>query len=271
MPELPEVETICNGIRPHIRTKIITNVIVREPQLRWRIPTDFVDTVAGLTINKVTRRGKYCLLETDVGSIILHLGMSGSLRLVTVNHPIKAHDHVDFIFEDQTCLRFNDPRKSGAVLWGEGDVFEHRLLKNLGPEPLSVGFTGEHLFQRALKRRKAVKNFIMDGHIVVGVGNIYASESLFAAGIHPKRMAGQVSLAEYQTLVQAIKRVLEKAITQGGTTLKDFTNADGKLGYFSQALQVYGRVGKHCYQCQNPITKIIIGQRASYFCSQCQH
>ncbi|MCK5728549.1 MAG: bifunctional DNA-formamidopyrimidine glycosylase/DNA-(apurinic or apyrimidinic site) lyase [Methylococcales bacterium] len=271
MPELPEVETVCNGIRPHIQAKIITQVIVRDPQLRWRIPDDFIEMVMGITVNKITRRGKYCLLEADDGSVILHLGMSGSLHIVAENHPIKAHDHVDFIFEDQIILRFNDPRKFGAVLWAEGDVFEHRLLKNLGPEPLSVDFTGELLFQRALKRRKAVKNFIMDGHIVVGVGNIYASESLFAAGIHPERAAGQISLAEYQTLAQAIRNVLEKAITQGGTTLKDFTNADGKPGYFSQALQVYARAGELCYQCQTPISKITLGQRASYFCHQCQH
>ncbi|MCK5897514.1 MAG: bifunctional DNA-formamidopyrimidine glycosylase/DNA-(apurinic or apyrimidinic site) lyase [Methylococcales bacterium] len=271
MPELPEVETICNGIRPHIKAKTIINVVVREPQLRWRIPEDFADIVTGLKITNVTRRGKYCLLEANTGSVILHLGMSGSLRIVTENQPLKAHDHVDFIFEDQTILRFNDPRKFGAVLWGQGDVFEHRLLKDLGPEPLTTGFNGALLHQQALKRRKAVKNFIMDGHVVVGVGNIYASESLFMAAIHPERAAGQVSLAEYQTLARAIKSVLEKAIAQGGTTLKDFINADGKAGYFSQALQVYGRAGKLCYQCQSPITKIIIGQRASYFCNQCQH
>ncbi len=271
MPELPEVETICNGIRPHIQNKIIDDVVVRESQLRWKIPDDFPSSIIGLKIDNVTRRGKYCLLTTTSGSIILHLGMSGSLRIVNSDTVITSHDHVDFIFADNTILRFNDPRKFGAVLWGEGDVYNHRLLKTLGPEPLTTDFDGEYLYQRATKRRKAIKSFIMDGHIVVGVGNIYASESLFNAGIHPERAAGNVSLTEYQTLALTIKTVLQQAIEQGGTTLKDFVNEQGKPGYFSQSLQVYGRNGQQCYQCKTPIEKITLAQRASYFCPQCQN
>ncbi len=270
MPELPEVETICNGIRPQLQHKTIHNVVVRESQLRWKIPDNFTSSVIGLTIDSISRRGKYCLLNTTLGSIILHLGMSGSLRIVNKQTPVMRHDHVDFIFNDETILRFNDPRKFGAVLWGEGDVYQHKLLNTLGPEPLTINFNGEYLYQQAIKRRKAIKSFIMDGHIVVGVGNIYASESLFAARLHPLQAAGKISLIEYQTLATEIKKVLQRAIQQGGTTLKDFVNAQGKPGYFSQSLQVYGRTGKPCYQCQTPIEQLTIAQRASYFCPTCQ-
>jgi formamidopyrimidine-DNA glycosylase len=270
MPELPEVETICNGIRPFIQHKTLTNIIVRESQLRWKIPNDFAQTLLGLSVKTVTRRGKYCLVNTDAGSILLHFGMSGSLRIVDAKTLVTRHDHVDFIFDDQTILRFNDPRKFGAVLWAEGNALEHRLLKNLGPEPLSTHFNGELLHQRALKRRKAIKPFIMDGHIVVGVGNIYASESLFSAGIHPERAAGTLSLVESQRLATVIKTVLQQAIHQGGTTLKDFVNVEGKPGYFSQKLQVYGRTKQACFICQTPIEHIIQAQRASYFCPSCQ-
>ncbi len=270
MPELPEVETICNGIRPQLQHKTIHNVVVRESQLRWKIPDNFTASVIGLTIDSISRRGKYCLLNTTLGSIILHLGMSGSLRIVNQQTPVMRHDHVDFIFDNETILRFNDPRKFGAVLWGEGDVYQHKLLNTLGPEPLTINFNGEYLYQQAIKRRKAIKSFIMDGHIVVGVGNIYASESLFAARLHPLQAAGKISLIKYQTLATEIKKVLQRAIQQGGTTLKDFVDAQGKPGYFSQSLQVYGRTGKPCYQCQTPIEQLTIAQRASYFCPTCQ-
>ena len=271
MPELPEVETICNGIRPFIIQKTLVNVIVRESQLRWKIPDDFAKTLQAGKVETVTRRGKYCLVQISSGSIILHLGMSGSLRIVNPQTPITRHDHVDFIFEEQTILRFNDPRKFGAVLWCEGDALKHRLLKNLGPEPLSAAFNAKLLHQRSLKRRKAIKTFIMDGHIVVGVGNIYASEALFVAGIHPERATGSLSLPDCERLVRSIKTVLQHAINQGGTTLKDFVNAEGKPGYFSQKLQVYGRTQQPCYQCQTPIEQIIQAQRSSYFCPICQH
>jgi formamidopyrimidine-DNA glycosylase len=270
MPELPEVETTCKGISPYIIGNTIAHVLVRESQLRWPIPTDLAQTLCGLQITSVTRRGKYCLLNTSTGSLILHLGMSGNLRIVTINESAKKHDHVDFIFMNNTVLRFNDQRKFGAVLWANGDVAIHPLLKDLGPEPLTADFTGETLYQQATGRKMPIKTFIMDGHIVVGVGNIYASESLFMAGIAPTRATGSISLEAYQRLVAAIKTVLQRAIDQGGTTLRDFVNAQGKPGYFSQSLAVYGRAGLPCHQCQTPIQQIKIGQRASYFCPVCQ-
>lgn len=271
MPELPEVETTCNGIRPHIQHKIIQEVVVREAQLRWLIPEEFAYIVSGLKIENISRRGKYCLLNTAIGSVILHLGMSGNLRIVNTSTAIKKHDHVDFIFSDNIILRFNDPRKFGAVLWAQGDALQHSLLKNLGPEPLTDDFSGHYLYQRTQKRTKAIKTFIMDGQIVVGVGNIYASESLFNAGIAPTRPAGSITLDEAKKLSMAIKNVLQKAIAQGGTTLKDFVNEAGKPGYFSQSLMVYGREKAPCYHCQTPIEQITLGQRASYFCPNCQH
>jgi formamidopyrimidine-DNA glycosylase len=270
MPELPEVETTCKGIRPYLIGNTITNVIVRESQLRWRIPDNLPQTLLGLQINSVTRRGKYCLLNSDIGSVILHLGMSGNLRIVNAVDAPKKHDHVDFIFKNDAVLRFNDQRKFGAVLWAQANVLDHSLLKDLGPEPLTSDFNGEYLFFRATARKIALKTFIMDGHIVVGVGNIYASESLFMAGLLPTRPVGNVSLEEYQRLAEAIKTVLQRAIDQGGTTLRDFVNAEGKPGYFSQSLSVYGRAGMLCYQCQNLVQQIKLGQRASYFCSVCQ-
>jgi formamidopyrimidine-DNA glycosylase len=270
MPELPEVETTCKGIRPYLIGNTITNVIVRESQLRWRIPDNLPQTLSGLQINSVTRRGKYCLLNSDIGSVILHLGMSGNLRIVNAVDAPKKHDHVDFIFKNDAVLRFNDQRKFGAVLWAQANVLDHSLLKDLGPEPLTSDFNGEYLFFRATARKIALKTFIMDGHIVVGVGNIYASESLFMAGLLPTRPVGNVSLEEYQRLAEAIKTVLQRAIDQGGTTLRDFVNAEGKPGYFSQSLSVYGRAGMLCYQCQNLVQQIKLGQRASYFCSVCQ-
>lgn len=270
MPELPEVETTCKGIRPYIIGNTITSVIVRQTQLRWPVPANLSNTVSGLQIDSVTRRGKYCLLNTHSGTVILHLGMSGNLRITHAAEKVGKHDHVDIIFKNNLALRFNDQRKFGAVLWAEGDVAIHPLLKNLGPEPLTVDFDGEYLFFRSTGRKVPIKTFIMDGHNVVGVGNIYASESLFMAGILPARAAGGISLSDYQKLALAIKTVLERAINQGGTTLRDFVNAEGKPGYFSQSLAVYGRSGLPCYQCQQPIQQLKIGQRASYFCPVCQ-
>ena len=270
MPELPEVETTCKGISPYLIGNTITAVIVRQMQLRWPVPANLNTIIAGLQIKSVTRRAKYCLLNTELGSLILHLGMSGNLRIVNAHDKAGKHDHIDIIFANNIALRFNDQRKFGAVLWAE-NIATHPLLKELGPEPLTADFSGEHLYGLAKKRKLPIKTFIMDGHIVVGVGNIYASESLFFAGILPTREVGSISLAEYQHLAAAIKTVLQCAIAQGGTTLKDFVNAEGKPGYFSQSLAVYGRAGLPCYQCQNLIEQIKIGQRASYFCPLCQH
>ncbi|MCK4842315.1 MAG: bifunctional DNA-formamidopyrimidine glycosylase/DNA-(apurinic or apyrimidinic site) lyase [Methylococcales bacterium] len=271
MPELPEVETTCRGISPHIINKTIADVIVRQPQLRWLIPDNLKQAVSGLMIKNVSRRAKYCLLTShQSATVIIHLGMSGSLRIVNTEQAAGKHDHVDFIFTDGTVLRFNDTRRFGAVLLTLEPITQHKLISSLGPEPLSDQFTGEHLYQLSKNRKATVKSFIMDGHNVVGVGNIYASESLFMAGILPTRQAGKISLKRYQKLVDCIKNVLQQAIDQGGTTLRDFVNEQGKPGYFQQSLAVYGRKDEECVQCSAPIQQLKIAQRASYFCSQCQ-
>ncbi len=269
MPELPEVETTCAGIRPYLVGNTLQNVIVRQAQLRWLVPHDLGRQVQGLTIESVTRRAKYCLLNTVQGSVILHLGMSGNLKIVPLGTVANKHDHVDFLFADK-ILRLNDQRRFGAVLWAKGDVHQHPLLVNLGLEPLSDAFTPEYLYPLLLKRRVAVKVFVMDGRAVVGVGNIYASEALFRAGILPTRTANSLTFAECERLVAVIKQVLQAAILQGGTTLKDFVNPQGKAGYFSQSLNVYGRAGQGCYVCQTSIQLLTLGQRASYFCPLCQ-
>lgn len=271
MPELPEVETTRRGIAPYIQQKKFQSVVIRQSQLRWSVPDSLPTDLPGLTVHSVTRRGKYLLLNTDAGTLLIHLGMSGNLRITTADQALRKHDHIDFIFDDGTILRLNDQRRFGAVLWTVEPIEAHPLLATLGPEPLSDNFNGEHLFSRSRKRIVPVKNLIMDSHIVVGVGNIYASESLFLAGLHPKRPAGEIELADYQRLAEAIKSVLQQAIAQGGTTLRDFTNAQGKPGYFQQALSVYGRDGQACLRCAEPIRQIKIGQRASYFCDSCQH
>ncbi len=271
MPELPEVETTCRGIRPHIQGKTIAHVIIRQAQLRWPIPANLPELLQGATINTVSRRAKYILLETHhAETVILHLGMSGSLRIVDTEQLAGKHDHVDFVFADNTILRFNDTRRFGCILSTSKPIQQHKLIRQLGPEPLSEQFTGEHLYYLAKNRKATVKSFIMDGHNVVGVGNIYASEALFMAGIHPGIHAGQIALKRYQKLADCIKIVLQQAIKQGGTTLRDFVNEQGKPGYFQQSLAVYGRTNKACIHCSTPIQQLKIAQRASYFCSLCQ-
>ena len=270
MPELPEVETTRRGISPHILGKRFKTLIVRQSQLRWPVPDTLTSALPGLTLNQVARRGKYLLLVTDVGTVLLHLGMSGNLRIATPDMEIRKHDHIDFVFDDNTVLRLNDQRKFGAVLW-TSEPEKHPLLVNLGPEPLSEAFNSEYLNRRSRNRSVPIKNLIMDSHIVVGVGNIYANESLFLAGIHPNRPAGEIALPDCQRLVDAIKTVLHQAIAQGGTTLRDFTDPLGKPGYFRQSLSVYGRSGQVCLRCEEPIQQMKIGQRASYFCGNCQH
>ena len=271
MPELPEVETTCRGISPHIKGKTFANVIIRQKQLRWPIPENLPEILRGLSIKNVSRRAKYILLETNKAeTVILHLGMSGSIRVVDTEQSPGKHDHVDFIFTNGTVLRFNDTRKFGAILSTSKPVHQHKLISALGPEPLSDHFTGKHLYDLSKNRKSTIKSFIMDGHNVVGVGNIYASESLFMAGIHPARQAGRISLKRYQKLSESIKIVLQQAIDQGGTTLRDFVNEKGKPGYFQQSLSVYGRAEENCILCSSPIKQIKIAQRASYFCSHCQ-
>ncbi len=270
MPELPEVETTCRGIRPHIVSQTIDKVIIRQPQLRWPVPDELCRCLPGQPIIDVSRRAKYLLLTFPTGTLLLHLGMSGSLRIVDTQTTAGKHDHIDFVFQHHQILRFNDPRKFGAVLWTTNPIDKHPLLSKLGPEPLSTEFSGGYLYQQSRKRTMAIKNFIMNNAIVVGVGNIYASEALFLAGIHPNRPAGRITLKRYQKLADCIQTVLTQAIAQGGTTLKDFVNEQGKPGYFQQSLNVYGQPGQPCPLCHTPIQSIKIGQRSSYFCSSCQ-
>ncbi|MGB1579907.1 MAG: bifunctional DNA-formamidopyrimidine glycosylase/DNA-(apurinic or apyrimidinic site) lyase [Nevskiales bacterium] len=272
MPELPEVETTRRGIEPHVLGRKVKKVIVRQPQLRWPIPAVLGRTLPGCRIEAVSRRAKYLLLTTAKGHVMLHLGMSGRLRVLPSNTPAGKHDHLDIQLDNGQTLRLNDPRRFGAALWIEGEPQEHALLARLGPEPLGEDFTGELLFRASRKRSVAVKNFIMNSHVVVGVGNIYASEALHRVGILPGKAAGRVSRARYDALVQAIKDVLAASITQGGTTLRDFVGADGGTGYYQLELAVYGKAGQPCPRCgpEHLIRNVTIGQRSSFYCSHCQ-
>ena len=270
MPELPEVETTCRGITPHIKNNIITDVIVRNRNLRWPIPNGLKTKLKNQKILSVSRRAKYLLIETEIGTLILHLGMSGSLRIIPTNDIIEKHDHFELQFKNGICLRLRDPRRFGAVLWTKDDPNTHKLLINLGPEPLDKEFNAEHLFQKSRKRKTTIKQFIMDSKIVVGVGNIYASESLFLAGINPKRRSGKITKQNSQDLTAAIRKILHQAIKQGGTTLKDFTSSNGKPGYFQQKLKVYNRANEACVKCNKPIKQITLGQRSTFYCSNCQ-
>ena len=269
MPELPEVETTRRGIRPHILGHRVTAVNVRERRLRWPVPRALPKRLTGERIIEVRRRAKYLLLDTASGSAILHLGMSGSVSIVDPGTPLKKHDHVDITFDSARLLRFNDPRRFGSLLWSRNPD-QHKLLSGLGPEPLSDDFNGAHLWHTAQGRRLSIKPFIMDATVVAGVGNIYASEALFRAGIHPKRGAGRTALHRMEVLAQTIKEVLEEAIAAGGTTLRNFYGGDGQPGYFKQELAVYGRAGEPCVTCSTPIRNLVLGQRASYYCKSCQ-
>lgn len=269
MPELPEVETTRRGIEPHIKDKRISAVISRQLKLRWPIPQDLETHLKGRKIKQVSRRAKYLLIETSTGTLIIHLGMSGSLRIIDSSIPAGAHDHFDLVMGKKS-LRLKDPRRFGAVLWTEAAIEDHELICKLGPEPLSDDFDTDYLYEVSRKRQVNIKNFIMNSHIVVGVGNIYASESLFMSGINPKRKAGAISKKRIEQLVTAIKAVLSKAIEQGGTTLQDFSNAEGKPGYFTQQLKVYGRKSQACFNCDAPIQQITQGQRSTYYCPVCQ-
>ena len=269
MPELPEVETTKKGISPHVKGKCVSDVTIRQASLRWPIPSELEANLLGQRLLDIHRRGKYLLFEFANGHMLIHLGMSGSLRIVDPNELPKKHDHVDISFES-VCLRYHDPRRFGAVLWTAQAIETHRLLTHLGPEPLTEAFSGKYLFSRSRKRTKDIKAFIMDSHIVVGVGNIYANEALFSAKIRPTRAAGKVTAKQYALLVEEIKIVLERSITQGGTTLRDFVGGDGKPGYFVQQLNVYGRKGKACVVCTKPLEEIRQSQRSSVYCRQCQ-
>jgi len=269
MPELPEVETTRRGIEPYINGRTVKSVVIRQAQLRWLIPAELVHLLTDKTLNKVTRRAKYLLLEFDAGSLIIHLGMSGSLRVLLTEQEVQKHDHFELVFNDNVILRLTDPRRFGAVLW-QGRDTTHKLLAHLGPEPLTDDFTITTFEQAANNRSVPIKTFIMDNKVVVGVGNIYACEALYAAKIHPLTPVNQLSKAKFKALVAAIKYILGVAIERGGTTLKDFVGGDGKPGYFAQELQVYGRKGQSCNACQKPLKELKIAQRSTVFCPNCQ-
>lgn len=270
MPELPEVETTRLGIQSYIENQTITQMVIRQGQLRWPIPSSLPQQLQGNIVQKVTRRGKYLLFEMEQGALILHLGMSGRLAVLKQKIPPQKHDHVDIEFAHHMILRFTDPRRFGAILWADGEALQHPLLVKLGVEPLTPDFSAKYLWHAAQGRKKSIKSFIMDNQVVVGVGNIYATEALFLAGIHPKRPAGLVSEIEMIKLVDVIKSTLLKAIQQGGTTLKDFLNSEGKPGYFSQQLLVYGRNGLPCTVCNRMLQSMQIGQRSTVYCFYCQ-
>lgn len=269
MPELPEVETSRRGISPHITKQKINSVVLRHHQLRWPIPSDLQQLLKDKTLLQVDRRAKYLLLRFENGTLLIHLGMSGSLRICPLNTPAQKHDHADFQFND-CLLRYTDPRRFGAILWLGDDPETSPLLSILGPEPLSESFTAEWLYQESRNRKVPVKQFIMDQKVVTGVGNIYATEALFSARISPIRAANNISLKRYIVLVDAIKLILDQAIKQGGTTLKDFVGGDGKPGYFQQTLHVYGKTGELCPSCEKPLTSVKLASRNSVYCSHCQ-
>lgn len=270
MPELPEVETVRRGVEPYVLGRHIREVVVRDTRLRWPIPQDFADYARGRRIAAVQRRGKYLIFDFGGDRMLIHLGMSGRLRVLPNPVAVRKHDHVDFELDDGVLLRFNDPRRFGAVLPWPAAAAEHALLAELGPEPFSPEFNGDYLFQASRGRRVAVKNFVMDGHIVVGAGNIYAAEALFLAGIRPTRAAARVTRAQYARLAETIRQVLAAAIERGGTTLRDFAGAQGESGYFQQELMVYGRDGAACRVCSTPICCVVLGGRSSYYCPHCQ-
>ncbi len=274
MPELPEVETTRRGIAPHLIGRRIVSVTLRRADLRWPIPREITEVLPGQRIDDIERRAKYLLLHTAAGSALLHLGMTGVLRVLPPDIAPGAHDHVDMLLEPapgerERILRFTDPRRFGSLLW-QAPGTTHELLAGLGPEPLTDAFDGDLLWQRSRGRKAAVKLFLMDNANVVGVGNIYASEALFAAGIDPRRAAGTVSRARYQRLAAEVKRILAWAIERGGTTLRDFLNPDGAPGYFFLELNVYGREGEPCKVCGTPIRQTVIGQRSTFWCPHCQ-
>ncbi len=269
MPELPEVETSRRGIEPHIIDTRVASVIVRNRALRWPVSRTVDRELVGQSIISVTRRAKYLLINTGSGSAILHLGMSGSVFIVDRDTPAGVHDHVDINFDSGKTLRFRDPRRFGSLHWSKTPL-QHKLLKSLGPEPLGDEFDARYLWERSRGRRVSIKQFIMNAQVVVGVGNIYASEALYLAGINPRRAAGRIALRRYELLAASIKDVLANAIKAGGTTLRDFYGGDGEAGYFQQQLDAYGREDEPCRRCDTPITAIVQGQRSTYYCKQCQ-
>ena len=269
MPELPEVETTRLGLLPRLQGRTLERIVVRNPRLRWPVPDDLQSHLAGLVLNALNRRGKYLLFDFGPATQIVHLGMSGSLRFAGPDEPAALHDHVDWLFDDGTTLRLRDPRRFGAVLWTE-NVKRHPLLAHLGPEPLTPEFDAAYLHAQCQRRSASIKQVIMDAQVVVGVGNIYASESLFHAGIRPTTTARRLSRPACARLVAAIKQVLAAAIAAGGSSLRDYVASDGELGYFQLQTRVYDREGQPCKVCATPIRRIVQGQRASFYCPRCQ-
>lgn len=268
MPELPEIETALKGVSPYLDGFTIEKIVVRQPKLRWQVSPE-LSQMQQVKVLGLSRRAKYLIIHTEQGDIIGHLGMSGSVRIVPHDSPIDKHDHLDIVMSNGKLLRYNDPRRFGAWLWTD-NLDEFHLFLKLGPEPLSTQFNGEYLFKKSRKKTTPVKTFIMDNAVVVGVGNIYDNESLFLAKLHPTKPAGKLTKAQCQNLVEIIKQVLTKSIEQGGTTLKDFLQPDGRPGYFAQELMIYGHKGKPCPNCATSIETMVIGQRNTYFCPKCQ-
>lgn len=272
MPELPEVETALNGISPHITGQTVTAITVRQAKLRYPVPPDLAETLIGQTVRTCRRRAKYMLIEFDTGVMLMHLGMSGTVRIFHQPLPDAAkHDHIDWHFDNGTLLRYHDPRRFGMVLWYAGVAEHHPLLAKLGVEPLESDFTPTYLHHTLIKQSRPIKTALMDNAVVVGVGNIYANESLFLSGIQPHRPAQSLSFTECTILVDQIQTVLQKAIAAGGSTLRDFVNSEGNSGYFQQQYYVYGRQGQPCRHCGTPITKTILGQRGTFYCPICQN
>ncbi len=269
MPELPEVETSRRGIEPWIAGRTISGVVIRERRLRWPVPRGIESKLKGRSIDAVGRRAKYLLITTDDGTAIMHLGMTGRVFIVDQGTAAGVHDHIDIELDSGKALRFRDPRRFGSFFWSK-DPLAHPLLAGLGPEPLGAEFDGAHLYEKSRGRKVSVKQFIMNAQIVVGVGNIYASESLFLAGIHPKRAAGRIARQRYEVLAESIRDVLDRSIRAGGTTLRDFYGGDGEPGYFAQELEVYDRGGEHCRRCNTIIRSVVQGQRSTYYCVGCQ-
>ena len=270
MPELPEVETTMRGLAPHLLGQRVSGVVIRHPRLRWPIPQDLLKLLSGQLVCSISRRAKYLLVEFGNGTLILHLGMSGSLRILPINTAAEKHDHFDLLLSSGLMMRLRDPRRFGAVLWHEDDAAQHPLLAELGPEPLQENFDSDYLYHVTRKRNAAIKLVIMDNHVVVGVGNIYANEALFRAGIRPQMDAGKLSKPRCARLVQTIRETLADAIALGGSSLRDFVDSDGMPGYFQQHYWVYGRAGKPCLACGATIKLIKQGQRSSFYCPACQ-
>ncbi len=270
MPELPEVETTLRGIRPYLLSQTVSHLQVRERRLRWPVEDGLEKILENQRILDVTRRAKYLLIACENGTLIVHLGMSGSLRLVEAHLPCGKHEHIDLVLSNGRCLRYRDPRRFGAWLWTTTSPCKHVLLAKLGPEPLTHAFSSHYLFNVSRRRKQSIKTFVMDSHIVVGIGNIYANESLFIAGILPLREAGSLTKNESARLVCVLRDVLTCAIQRGGTTLRDFVGVEGALGYFAQELQVYGRGGLPCTRCQGRLLEAKLGQRSTVWCPQCQ-